>query len=61
MIFDALDTGITYTIYLLLLPALDYSAAYAVSCIVGIGIAYLLSARLVFNVDVKWPTFRQER
>lgn len=56
VIVGALNTGITYAVYLLVLPALDYSAAYAVSYVIGIGIAYFLNARFVFKVNASWRT-----
>jgi putative flippase GtrA len=46
----AINTAVTYAIYLALLPMLDYTVAYTVAYIAGIAIAYVLSTSFVFRV-----------
>lgn len=56
VLFGALNTLVTYAIYLLLLPSLDYAKAYAVAYVVGIVISYGLNVRFVFRVTPNWRT-----
>ena len=50
LIVGGLNTAITYALYLALLPLLDYTVAYTVTYVLGIGLAYLLNTRFVFRV-----------
>jgi putative flippase GtrA len=50
LIVGAINTAITYGIYLALLPLLDYTLAYTIAYVVGIAIAYALSTSFVFRV-----------
>jgi len=50
------NTGSTYTLYLLLLFFWDYQISYAVSYAAGIVLAFMLNSRLVFRV--KFSMFR---
>ncbi len=50
----AVNTGSTYVLYALLALFLDYSIAYTLSYLVGIVIAYVLNARLVFNEPLRF-------
>jgi len=43
------NTGVTYAIYLILLPFMPYFWAYSVTFIAGIAIGYGLNARWVFR------------
>lgn len=56
MLFGALNTIVTYVVYLLLLPSLDYAKAYAMAYVVGIVISYALNVRFVFRVNPSWRT-----
>src|SRR3989442_5618045 len=49
-----LNTGLTYLLYLALLRAMPYSAAYTGSFAVGVFISYHLTAKLVFRVGATW-------
>ena len=49
LIAGALNTGLTYAIYLLLLFALDYRFAYVLSFFSGIAIALVLNSQFVFK------------
>jgi len=53
----ALNTGLTYLLYLGLLVFLDYQPAYAVAYVTGIALAYLLNARVVFRKDLALRDF----
>ena len=45
----ALNTGLTYMLYLLLLQAFAYAVSYSVAFVVGIGLSYLLNRWFVFQ------------
>lgn len=42
------NTAVGYLLYLLMLPALGYRAAYVVAFVLGIGLSYLLLRHAVF-------------
>lgn len=46
----ALNTALTYAIYLLLLPLASYLVAYSAAYLAGIVISYLLNTEYVFRV-----------
>lgn len=50
VIAGAINTGITYVIYLLLLRVLDYRVAYVASFVSGITIAMALNSKFVFQI-----------
>lgn len=50
LLFGGLNTAVTYAIYLLLLPTLDYVKAYGIAYVAGILISYGLNVRFVFRV-----------
>lgn len=54
LLSGAANTALTYAIYLVLLPALDYQRAYAVAFISGIVFSYALNVRFVFRVRPSW-------
>ena len=56
LLWGALNTGVTYVIYLLLLPTLDYVRAYAAAYLAGIVMSYGLNVRFVFRVPPRWQT-----
>lgn len=49
LFFGGLNTVLTYGLYLLLLLAVNYPAAYSASYIAGIFISYILNTRFVFR------------
>lgn len=50
----ALNTGVTFLLYWLLLLFLNYQVAYALSFIAGIGLSYALNTRFVFRAKHTW-------
>lgn len=50
----ALNTGLSYALYLLLHRVLSYQAAYALAYVAGIVFAYWFNARFVFQVPRSW-------
>lgn len=51
VIAGAINTGLTYVIYLILLRVLDYRIAYVVSFVSGIAIAMILNSKFVFKTQ----------
>lgn len=51
LIAGAINTAVTYAIYLLLLPMLGYAIAYSIAYVIGIALAYVLNIRFVFRVS----------
>lgn len=49
VITGAVNTGLTYLIYLLLLWVVDYRMAYLLSFVTGIAIALVLNSKFVFK------------
>lgn len=47
------NTVITYLAYLLLLPVMSYAAAYTLTYLAGIALAYYLNARFVFHQPLR--------
>ena len=56
LVAGAVNTGISYAVYLLLLAILPYLAAYTISYLVGIVISYLLLTRFVFRTRRRLAT-----
>ncbi len=50
LIAGAVNTVVTYAIYLALLSLLDYTLAYTFAYVIGIVISYLMSTAFVFRV-----------
>lgn len=50
----ALNTGLSYGLYVLLHRWLPYQAAYALAYAAGIVFAYWFNARFVFHVPLSW-------
>jgi len=48
----ALNTGITYLLYLALLRIVPYLFAYTVVFVIGIGISYYLNTKIVFRASM---------
>ena len=49
VVAGAINTGLTYLIYVLLALILPYPVAYTVTTVLGIFLSYLLNARFVFR------------
>ncbi len=54
LISGAINTAVTYAVYLVLLRYLDYRSAYGVAFVSGIAFSYLLNVRFVFRVRPNW-------
>lgn len=54
VIGGALNTGLSYSVYLLLLLAVDYQIAYFVAYLCGLLFAYWFNAVVVFKVALSW-------
>ena len=50
LVAGAVNTIVSYAVYLALLPFLSYILAYTICYVVGIALSYLLSVRFVFRV-----------
>ncbi len=50
----ALNTGLTYGIYVALVHFIHYQLAYAVAYSAGIVLQFLLHSRFVFRVPLRW-------
>jgi putative flippase GtrA len=55
LVAGAVNTAMTYALYLLLLNWLDYTFAYTIAYVAGIVLSYALNTRFVFQVA---PTLR---
>lgn len=54
LISGAINTAVTYAVYLVLLGYLDYRSAYGVAFLSGIVFSYALNVRFVFRVRPNW-------
>ena len=54
IISGAINTGITYGAYLLLLPVVGYLAAYSAAYLAGILLSYWLNSVFVFRQPMNW-------
>ena len=54
LVAGAINTGITYGIYLLLLPLLGYLSAYSAAYVIGIVLSYGLNSAFVFRQRMTW-------
>ena len=52
VIAGAVNTVLTYALYLVLLGWMGYALAYTLSYVAGIGLSLLLHARYVFNASI---------
>jgi len=52
----ALNTVVTYLLYLGLLAAMPYIAAYSLAYAAGIVLSYYLTARFVFRAPLRWSS-----
>lgn len=53
----ALNTGLSYAVYMLFCNFFAYQLAYAIAYIIGIIFGYLFNSRFVFNVAWSWKGF----
>jgi putative flippase GtrA len=56
LVAGAVNTGVSYALYLLLLTTLPYLAAYTIAYAAGIAISYLLLTRFVFRTAPRVAT-----
>ena len=54
IVSGAINTGITYGLYLLLLPLLGYLPAYSAAYVAGILLSYWLNSVFVFGQPMSW-------
>ncbi len=52
----AVNTALSYAVYLLLLPFLHYLVAYAIAYVAGIASSYVLMTTFVFRAPRRWST-----
>lgn len=57
LISGAVNTLATYGIYLALLTVLDYTLAYTIAYVCGVGLAYMLNTAFVFRAPCSLHTF----
>jgi len=50
----AVNSGLTYLVYLALLRAVSYRWAYSVSYVAGIFLSFVLNSLFVFRVPLRW-------
>ncbi len=51
VVAGAVNTGLTYALYLLLLQALPYAISYTIAFLLGIGLSYAINRQFVFRVN----------
>jgi len=56
IVSGAANTGITYLLYLLLLPLLGYLKAYSAAYVIGVVLSYWLNSVFVFRQPMSWRT-----
>jgi putative flippase GtrA len=54
IVSGAINTGITYGLYLVLLPLLGYLAAYSAAYVAGVLLSYWLNSAFVFRQPMSW-------
>jgi putative flippase GtrA len=57
LVAGAINTAVTYALYVALLRPLGYAIAYAVAYACGIAISYVLNARFVFHAPLRLADF----
>lgn len=57
LVAGAVNTALSYAVYLALLPLLPYGWAYTVAFAAGLLVAYALQSRFVFGAQPSWRTF----
>ena len=59
LVAGAVNTGVTYIAYILLLQVFSYRIAFSIAFMFGIAFSYLLSARFVFRRPASWYSLRR--
>ena len=54
LVSGTINTGVTYGLYLLLLPRLGYLASYSAAYVIGIVLSYGLNSVFVFRQPMTW-------
>jgi putative flippase GtrA len=54
VVAGAVNSGLTYLVYLALLQLVSYRWAYSFSYVVGILLSFALNSRFVFRVPLRW-------
>ena len=57
LIGGVINTGFSYSCYLLLRMVISYQPAYAIAYALGIVFSYWFNARMVFSVPMSWGGF----
>ncbi|MDR3018043.1 MAG: GtrA family protein [Delftia acidovorans] len=57
LIGGVINTGVSYSCYLLLKMVFSYQLAYALSYVIGILFSYWFNAKVVFSVPMSWRGF----
>jgi len=57
LVAGAVNTALTYALYLALLAPLGYLAAYALAYVAGIALSYVLASRFVFGTAMSLGSF----
>jgi putative flippase GtrA len=57
LVAGAVNTVLTYALYLMLLQPLGYAVAYAIAYALGIVLSYVLNARFVFHAPLRLHDF----
>src|SRR3990167_581706 len=57
IICGLINTGTTYSIYLLLELIINYQVAYAIAYVIGIIFSYWLNTIIVFQAKLAWKKF----
>ncbi len=59
LIAGCVNTGLTYLIYLIALNFFGYTAAFSISFVIGIFVAFILNSWFVFSAPVLWQKLLQ--
>ena len=54
VVAGGVNTGLTYLIYLILLNVVGYTAAFSISFVIGIIIAFFIYSNFVFRTPIVW-------
>lgn len=57
LIGGVINTGVSYSCYLLLKMVFTYQFSYALSYVIGILFSYCFNAKVVFSVPISWRGF----
>jgi putative flippase GtrA len=56
LVAGAINTSVTYVLFLLAAPFLNHLIAYTLAYAFGIAVSYLLNTRFVFRTPARWKT-----